>query len=87
MLLHSLVQHADSREDAVPDYYQRRPVMWQIELSSSGDSEPLITGWRSLSVAAKYRNAGMEGVGLNGSEVAVILRDDRGSQERLPRLV
>ncbi|MGW0842809.1 hypothetical protein ACWD26_22150 [Streptomyces sp. NPDC002787] len=60
MLLHSLVQRADSREDAVPDYHQRRPVMWQIELSSSGDSEPLIidlrpaTGDRPRQVTAPY---------------------------------
>lgn len=60
MLLHSLVQHADSREDAVPDYYQRRPVMWQIDLNSSGDSEPLIIdlrpakGDRSRQVTAPY---------------------------------
>ncbi|MER6047727.1 type I-C CRISPR-associated protein Cas8c/Csd1 [Streptomyces sp. NPDC001793] len=46
MLLHSLVQHADSREDAIPDYYQRRLVMWQIDLSSTGDSEPLIIDLR-----------------------------------------
>ncbi|KMS74065.1 hypothetical protein ACM01_15670 [Streptomyces viridochromogenes] len=46
MLLHSLVQHADGREDAVPDYNQSRPVMWQIDLSSSGDSEPLIIDLR-----------------------------------------
>ncbi|MFC9084572.1 type I-C CRISPR-associated protein Cas8c/Csd1, partial [Streptomyces sp. NPDC057062] len=46
MLLHSLVQHADSREDAVPDYYQRRPIMWQIDLSSTGEAEPLIIDLR-----------------------------------------
>nr|WP_237550527.1 type I-C CRISPR-associated protein Cas8c/Csd1 [Streptomyces sp. SID8354] len=45
-MLHSLVQHADSREDAIPDYYQRRPVMWQIDLSSTDDSEPLIIDLR-----------------------------------------
>lgn len=46
MLLHSLVQHADNREDAVPDYYQRRQIMWQIDLSSTGGAEPLIIDLR-----------------------------------------
>jgi CRISPR-associated protein Csd1 len=46
VLLHSLVQHADSRDDAVPDYYQRRAVMWQIDLPSTGDREPLIIDLR-----------------------------------------
>ncbi|MEU2717109.1 type I-C CRISPR-associated protein Cas8c/Csd1 [Streptomyces sp. NPDC007205] len=50
MLLHSLVQHADSREDAVPDYYQRRAVMWRIDLSSTGNAEPLITDLRPAKV-------------------------------------
>lgn len=46
MLLHSLVQHAESRQDAVPDYYQQRQIMWQIDLSSAGNTEALIIDLR-----------------------------------------
>ncbi|MFI7275738.1 type I-C CRISPR-associated protein Cas8c/Csd1 [Streptomyces sp. NPDC049879] len=46
MLLHSLVEHADSRRDAIPDYYRRRPVMWQLDLPGDGGGAPLVIDLR-----------------------------------------
>lgn len=47
MLLRSLVQHADSHRGNVPDYYQRRPVMWQIDLPTAAGAEPLVIDLRT----------------------------------------
>lgn len=46
MLLHTLVQHADSRQGALPEYYERRQVMWQIDLSTTGESAPQLIDLR-----------------------------------------
>lgn len=47
MLLHSLVQQADALQgDGAPDYYQRRQIMWQIDLSRDGSTESVVIDWR-----------------------------------------
>ncbi|MEU5085160.1 hypothetical protein AB0G68_39445, partial [Streptomyces eurythermus] len=71
MLLQSLVQQTDNRQGDVPQYYLARRVMWQIDLSSTGNAEPLVIDLRQEQrrITAPY-------TGRSGQKPAPILFAD-----------